>query len=636
MERKKRRKERKEKKDGERKDKAGRERKRRRLSPPSEHEEEEKDKPDEDQDQVAEADADRGDKPAPPKRQPTPDLPGALPSFPLPRRPDAPSKLDLALQGLDSALANAEVVDPAVTRSVDDASLSEKMRRRLKELGIGELFAVQTALLPFLLPSSPAQRALYMPYDPPRDACVSAPTGSGKTLAYVIPIVEVLASRIVTRLRALVVLPTRDLVAQVRETFEAVGKGRGLKIATATGQHSFAHEQTQLMADRSKPLLGGSSKVDVLICTPGRLIDHLEGTPNFTLQHLRFLVIDEADRLLAQLFQDWLAKVLAATRPPSSLSSAFALSSPSSSVVPHADALAPAFASLLGLSPSSPSGLLTEFDEPKASSCQKLLFSATLTRDPGKLAALALREPRYFVVAGERKRAQGAEEREEEAGKMDGVVDFVMEKFSVPETLEEHYLVTSAAQKPLALMYLVHARGVGADSGGVLVFAKSAEAVARLVKFVEFFEEARVDALPADTGRRRVSVKAYSSDLAPGERRAILEGFKARKIDMLVCSDLVARGMDISHVEHVVSYDAPVDVRKYVHRVGRTARAGRKGCAWSLVEEQEARWFKEMLREADHLARVKHVRVRDEEKKWKELVPFNEAALKRLKETYSR
>jgi ATP-dependent RNA helicase DDX51/DBP6 len=89
---------------------------------------------------------------------------------------------------------------------------------------------VQTAILPHLLPAPRAQRALYLPYDPPRDVCVSAPTGSGKTLAYVLPVVETLATRIVTRLRALVVLPTRDLVAQVREAFEAVGKNRGLKV----------------------------------------------------------------------------------------------------------------------------------------------------------------------------------------------------------------------------------------------------------------------------------------------------------------------------------------------------------------------------------------------------------------------
>jgi ATP-dependent RNA helicase DDX51/DBP6 len=93
----------------------------------------------------------------------------------------------------------------------------------------------------------------------------------------------------------------------------------------------------------------------------------------------------------------------------------------------------------------------------------------------------------------------------------------------------------------------------------------------------------------------------------------------------LVCSDLISRGIDISHVSHVVSYDVPVDIRKYVHRVGRTARAGRAGDAWTLVEEQEvcaalmldkstsnvtqARYFKGILRDADHLDKVKRIRV---------------------------
>jgi ATP-dependent RNA helicase DDX51/DBP6 len=123
------------------------------------------------------------------------------------------------LQGLDQALLDAEIVDPASLQSIkdvgeeDQTGLSEKMRKRLKELGITELFAgmhvlspesssalfnrwsnaVQTALLPFLLPSDRSQRGLYRPYDPPCDACVSAPTGSGKTLAYVLPIIEVQA-----------------------------------------------------------------------------------------------------------------------------------------------------------------------------------------------------------------------------------------------------------------------------------------------------------------------------------------------------------------------------------------------------------------------------------------------------------
>lgn len=192
---------------------------------------------------------------------------------------------------------------------------------------------MQTALIPHLasLPLTP------LPTTTLNDYLVSAPTGSGKTLSYGVPIIHVLSSRIVTRLRALIILPTRDLVMQVRETMDELARGTGLKIATATGQHSFSHEQAVLVGAQlnhhhhqkdvtsmttpddnveSSARSGGTSKVDILIATPGRLLDHLRETPGFTLQHLRFLVIDEADRLLTQSFQDWLNQVLHHLKPP--------------------------------------------------------------------------------------------------------------------------------------------------------------------------------------------------------------------------------------------------------------------------------------------------------------------------------
>ncbi|KAI0749568.1 DEAD-domain-containing protein [Daedaleopsis nitida] len=567
---------------------------------------------------------------APRRRSPTPPI--ALPAFPQPRRPEAPSRSVLALQGLDKALIEAEVVNPTTTLPLETSQdgqhektgLSEKMRRRLHDLGITELFAVQTAVVPLLL-CSPASRSLYRPYNPPVDLCVSAPTGSGKTLAYVLPMIEVLSSRVVTRLRALVVLPTRDLVIQVRETFEALAKGRGLKIGTATGQHSFAHEQTQLVAERGTELQGGSSKVDILICTPGRLIDHLNGTPNFSLQHLRFLVIDEADRLLAQSFQDWLAQVLAATRPSRPSESDDPRVSPPtvpsdcswpSAGIRYPDALAPAFLHLLRDVPY----VRTDFDERKESSCQKLLFSATLTRDPAKISALGLRQPRYIVVQDPK--AAGAAGTKEE-----GVLDFVMEKFTMPATLTEHMIVCESSVKPLMLFHLVHSR----DVTNALVFTKSAESTTRLVRLFEFFEAA----FQNSQGQGKLIVaRAYSSDLAPAERKSILEQFKNQEIHILVCSDLISRGIDISHVSHVVSYDVPVDFRKYVHRVGRTARAGRAGDAWTLVEEQEARYFKTMLKAADHMEKVKRLRVGDGD--LTALTAAYEVALGRLKEVYAR
>ncbi|KAI6025600.1 P-loop containing nucleoside triphosphate hydrolase protein [Pisolithus orientalis] len=517
------------------------------------------------------------------------------------------------MQGVDNALLQAEVIDPATvvpilpTGEDERTGLSERTRKRLLDLGIRELFAVQTAFIPFIVHQNFGTSPLCETLSYPRDVCVSAPTGSGKTLAYVLPVIEVLSSRIVTRLRALVVLPTRDLVTQVKETFEAVGKGRGLKIGTATGQHSFSHEQAQLVEDVSTSMKGGSSKVDILICTPGRLMDHLNGTLNFTLQHLRFLVIDEADRLLAQSFQDWLVQVLAACGPRRRSSDKLPTTSPlhDSNLLPICDSLSPALLQTYV-------DYHTDVDEFKETSCQKLLFSATLTQDPGRLASLDLRNPKYFIVQS---RAEG-EDRSDP-------LDVISERFTMPATLTEHMVICDPSVKPLILLHLIYNLSIRS----ALVFTKSSESTSRLVRLVGFFEDASTD-------REHVVICAYSSDLPTGERKRILEKFKAQEIHILVCSDLISRGADISHVSHVISYDAPVDMRKYVHRVGRTARAGRTGDAWTLVEEQEARYFKGMLREHSHLERVKRIKIPQKETEGHSAA--YQIALQKLKEAYAR
>ena len=130
-------------------------------------------------------------------------------------------------------------------------------------------------------------------------------------------------------------------------------------------------------------------------------------------------VIDEADRLLAQSFQDWLAQVLAATRPPQApihQKLTCDVNDTSSGTIPYPDGIAPAF---LHLHPSFQ--FRTDIDEPKMSSCQKLLFSATLTRDPDKVAALELKNPKYFVVQNK--------------GALDSMSHSAVEKFSMPATL---------------------------------------------------------------------------------------------------------------------------------------------------------------------------------------------------------
>lgn len=212
------------------------------------------------------------------------------------------------------------------------------------------------------------------------DLLVSAATGSGKTLAFAIPIVQNLIKRVVCRVRAVVVLPTRDLALQVKKTFDDLCAGEKLRIGLAVGASSFSVEQSNLMLDNYAALAHlfdegsadskerWSSKVDILVATPGRLVDHITSTPGFTLDHLEFLVIDEADRLMSQHYQGWLDVVYKHLKH-------------------HTAMLLPSIVHRQSSLPILPKRV------------QKMLFSATLTRNPEKLESLKLKNPIYVTVS---------------------------------------------------------------------------------------------------------------------------------------------------------------------------------------------------------------------------------------------
>ncbi|BGP27551.1 ATP-dependent DNA helicase [Rhodotorula toruloides] len=570
------------------------------------------------------------DKPALP-RSPSPTAPASPPAplyrLPSATRPAPPSAKVLSALNVHRSVRDKQVVDPTQKVSIGDklgedgTGVGERGRKRLKgEMGVEEWFAVQTAVLPLLLPPSAQPPALYSPFNPPRDVCVSAPTGSGKTLSYVVPIVETLQQRVVTRLRALVLLPTRDLVGQVRETFEQYAKGTGLKVGVATGQHPFSHEQSVLVGDNiPADVEGGASQVDILIATPGRLMDHLKWTAGFSLQHLRFLVVDEADRLLTQSFHDWLPTVLSALKPsfsPPALGNDDRSMSAkrekrtkrTATAIKKADAMAPSWWDAEG----KVGRVASDLDERCQGSCQKLLFSATLSRDPANIDALHLHRPVYISV-------EDALDPHAENEAIDSEL-----KFTFPAELSEHMIISPASYKPLYLFHLLHTLSISS----ALCFTKSVESTTRLAKLVEFFEEAR--AVNGDGPEaKKVVVKAYSSELATSERNKVLREFKRGEVQMLICSDLIARGIDIPNISHVISYDIPVDMRKYVHRVGRTARAGNKGDAWSLVEEQEVAPFRSIMAKAQHYQKIQRVKVKDN--LVEPFVPAYQVALERLK-----
>ena len=401
---------------------------------------------------------------------------------------------------------------------IKDLQLSEHLKTRLSSLNITRLFPVQAELMQVFRPLQ-------------RDILCCAQTGSGKTLAFAIPIVQVLLNRRITRLRALIVLPTRDLANQVKTCFESLTFGSNLVVGFAVGSSSFTNEQSGLVDEKSP--LQWASKVDILIATPGRLLDHLSSTKGFSLKHVEFLVMDEADRLMNQHYQGWLDTVYDAIESNDGIQIPFSMGN------------------------TKPVLKLRRH-------VQKLLFSATLTTNPGKLAALKLNDPIYITITGEQNTIGG---------------------ITLPPTLKEEYLVVEQSDKPLALITLLKTRSLKS----VLVFVKSVQAASRLDLLLQ---QTNLD----------LKTSSLSSEESLITRKQILEKFNSGLISTLICSDLMARGMD-SGVETIINYDIPTNLVTYVHRVGRCARAGRHGTSITICEPGQEYWFKRDIVNQDNVKR---------------------------------
>lgn len=420
--------------------------------------------------------------------------------------------------------------------------LDESSKGNLERLKINHLFPVQAEVVPWLMQSNLKRLCVR-----PSDICVSAPTGSGKTLAFVLPIIQSLKERVVCQVRALVVLPVSDLAVQVFKVFEQFCKGTDLHVALVVGKKSFLQEKESLV---QKGVRGYHSLVDIVVATPGRLLDHISRTEGFSLEYLKYLVIDEADRMMEEIQQGFLKNLEKAIfkDTTSARCSCF-----SSSYLYRKTALPPTTPCAYG-----------HISEP----VQKLLYSATLSQDPEKLHELSLFQPKLFTSVAKSK----------SENKVGGVTEnSIIEKYTTPEGLVEQYVVCVPSIKPLIVRYLIHMR----NFKRVLCFTKTLESSHSLRLVLEHMGDIRV--------------REISSSLQPVQRKIILERFSSGKIDILVCTDMMARGIDIENVDCVINYDAPVFIKNYVHRIGRTARAGRKGCAITLLENRELHKFLKML-----------------------------------------
>ncbi|XP_060536137.1 probable ATP-dependent RNA helicase Dbp73D [Cylas formicarius] len=414
------------------------------------------------------------------------------------------------------------------TKISDLKVLDKHLRKLLKANGLVNMFPVQAQVIPWLLQSNNCIMF-------PRDLCVSAPTGSGKTLSFVLPIIQLLKEYSFKRLRALVILPTQDLARQVFKSFKIYSKGTTLDILLSVAQNSFQVEQKNLVTKNDA--FGYVSKVDILVCTAGRLVSHLKDTEGFDLQFLEFLVIDEADRVLDSMQNDWLHHL--------------------ENHIPH----------------MGPSRILNQLTLKCRKPPQKLLFSATLSQDPEKLKQLSLFQPILFTSVCENSDVSSSAEVNSES---------FAGKYATPRELTEKYIETSVNLKPLVLYKLIR----GENLKKTLIFTHSIECTHRLTILLK--------ALFKD----ELLIKEISSQLQPKSREELIQNFSDGKIDLLICTDALARGIDLPDVQCVISYSAPKYLKTYIHRAGRTARAGAPGLVIIILHGSQLSKFKGLLREA--------------------------------------
>jgi superfamily II DNA/RNA helicase len=349
---------------------------------------------------------------------------------------------------------------------------------------------------------TPVQKAAVPAVLRGRDVWASAKTGSGKTAAFVLPILELLGAEPATRprpVRALVLVPTRELAAQIAEAVASYGRHlpERLKTCVAVGGVSI---NPQMMA-----LRGGA---DIVVATPGRLLDLVEQNA-LRLSEVEILVLDEADRLLSLGFADELARVLA--------------------LLPRR---------------------------------QNLLFSATFPPAVRKLAEDLLDDPVRIDV---------------DPGALLGDV-----------VIEQRAIEVDAARRTMLLRHLLTTHAWS----HVLVFVASRHAAEHVASKLT---KAGIAAAP------------LHGELSQGARTQALADFKAKRVQVLVATDVAARGIDIVQLPAVVNYDLPRSPVDYLHRIGRTGRAGESGVAISFVTADTAAHF--ALIEKRHRLRLERERI---------------------------
>ncbi|SFA90196.1 ATP-dependent RNA helicase RhlE [Flavobacterium swingsii] len=359
----------------------------------------------------------------------------------------------------------------------EDLSLSKSIQRAVFEEGYLSATPIQEQSIPIILAG--------------QDLIGCAQTGTGKTAAFAIPIIHNLhrivgSSKKEKLIRTLVVTPTRELAVQIGESFDTYGKYTNLKQLTIFGGVSQNPQVDQL-----------KSGVDILIATPGRLLDlHKQGFIN--LDHMHHLVLDEADQMLDMGFINDVKKIVKLT--------------------------------------------------PK--NRQTLLFSATMPIAIRELAEMFLTDPATVQVAP---------------------------VSSTIETVDQRLYYVDKADKRQLLYHIIKEEKLS----NILVFSRTKHGADNIAKALK---------------KQGLNAEAIHGDKSQNARQRALDNFKNKECDILVATDIAARGIDIEFLPYVINFDLPNIPETYVHRIGRTGRAGREGMAISFCGKDEEGYWKDIIK----------------------------------------
>ncbi|XP_040215520.1 probable ATP-dependent RNA helicase DDX47 isoform X1 [Rana temporaria] len=352
--------------------------------------------------------------------------------------------------------------------------------KTFRQLGVTDVLCEACEQLGWKLPTKIQNEAIPVALQG-RDIIGLAETGSGKTGAFALPILQTLLEG-PQRLYALVLTPTRELAFQISEQFEALGSSIGVKCAVIVGGIDMMSQALTL-----------AKKPHIIIATPGRLIDHLENTKGFNLRSIKYLVMDEADRILNMDFETEVDKIL--------------------KVIPQ--------------------------------DRKTFLFSATMTKKVQKLQRAALKDPVKCAVSS---------------------------KYQTVEKLQQFYIFIPSKFKDSYLVYILNELA----GNSFMIFCSTCN------------NTQRVSSLLRNLGFTAIPLHGQMSQ---NKRLGALNKFKAKSRSVLLATDVASRGLDIPHVDVVINFDIPTHSKDYIHRVGRTARAGRSGKAITFVTQYDVELF---------------------------------------------